>query len=125
MKCPKCKSLFNKVLFEGTEIERCSACNGMWFDILELQDLLKKKGSERIDIGDQGNYEKTHNIEDIYCPKDNSKLIKMVDIKQGHIWFESCGVCKGVFLDATEFKDMKDFSLLDIIKTINTPERNA
>ena len=125
MKCPKCGSLFNQVLFEDIQVERCSACNGMWFEALELQDLLKKKGSERIDIGDKNDFEKTHKIEDIYCPKDNVKLIKMVDIKQGHVWYESCGICKGIFLDATEFTDLKDFSLMDIIKTIATAERNA
>ncbi len=125
MKCPKCSGLFHKVLFQDTEVERCSSCNGLWFDALELPALLKKKGSERLDVGDKGDFQKTNQIEDFRCPKDGSTMIKMVDAKQGHIWYESCGHCKGIFLDATEFKDLKDTSVLDLFRTILMTERKA
>ena len=125
MKCPKCGGLFNKVLFEDVQIERCNACNGLWFDAMELQDLLKKKGSERIDVGDNRDFEKTSQVEDFRCPKDGAKMLKMVDAKQGHVWYESCGTCKGIFMDATEFTDLKDKSLLDLISTIAAPQRKA
>ncbi|MDB5051383.1 MAG: hypothetical protein JWO30_4454 [Fibrobacteres bacterium] len=125
MKCPKCKSAFTKVDFEGIQIDRCLSCHGMWFDALELKDLLKKKGSEKLDIGDQRNFEKTSRIEDYVCPKDGSRMIKMVDVKQNHVWYESCGVCYGIFLDATEFAELKDHSLMDLIRSFRTPERKA
>ncbi len=125
MKCPKCKSPFVKVHFEGIQVDRCMSCHGLWLDALELQDLLKKKGSEALDIGDQRDFDKTSRIEDYLCPKDGSRMIKMVDVKQGHVWYESCGVCYGIFLDATELKELKDKSLMDIIRTIRTPERKA
>lgn len=125
MKCPKCSGLFNKVLFLDTQVERCSSCNGLWFDVLELQDLLKKKGSDRIDVGDKSDFQKTNQIEDFRCPKDNSTMIKMVDAKQNHVWFESCGHCKGIFLDATEFKDLQENSLLDLLKSMLAAERKA
>ncbi|MDB5103554.1 MAG: hypothetical protein JWP91_1243 [Fibrobacteres bacterium] len=125
MKCPKCQSAFTKVDFEGIRIDRCLSCHGMWFDALELQDLLKKKGSEKLDIGDERDYGKTKRIEDYLCPKDGSRMIKMVDAKQHHVWYESCGVCYGIFLDATEFAELKERSLMDIIRSIRVPERNA
>lgn len=125
MKCPKCSGLFNKVLFLDTQVERCNSCNGLWFDALELQELLKKKGSERLDIGDKRNFEKTNQIEDFRCPKDNSTMIKMVDVKQGHVWYESCGHCKGIFLDATEFKDLKAKTFLDLFKSVMASAREA
>jgi Zn-finger nucleic acid-binding protein len=125
MKCPKCKSAFTKVTYEGIQIERCLSCHGMWFDALELKDLLKKKGSEKIDIGDERNFQKTNAIENYLCPKDGSQMIKMVDARQNHVWYESCGTCYGIFLDATEFKDLKDKSLLDLVRSFRAPERKA
>jgi Zn-finger nucleic acid-binding protein len=125
MKCPKCSGLFHKVLFQDIQVERCSSCNGIWFDALEMTQLLKKEGSERLDIGTQRDFERTKDIEDFRCPKDGASMIKMVDVKQGHVWYESCGHCKGIFLDATEFKDLKDASILDLYKTIRAAERKA
>jgi len=125
MKCPKCSGLFNKVLFLDTQVERCNACNGLWFDPLELQELLKKKGSERLDTGDKRDFAKTQEIEDFKCPKDGSSMIKMVDVRQGHVWYESCGHCHGIFLDATEFKDLKEKSLQDLFKSVLARERPA
>ncbi len=118
MKCPKCGGLFIQALLEDIQIDRCNSCNGLWFDELELKAVLNKKGSEKLDTGTKSDYERTSKIEDIFCPKDNSKMIKMVDVKQNHIWFESCGVCRGIFLDATELKDLKEYSLFDIVKSI-------
>ena len=39
MKCPKCDSDMEKVTIENLELDRCIACNGIWFDELELADL--------------------------------------------------------------------------------------
>ena len=50
MNCPKCKSDMAKVEFKGIEIDRCTNCSGIWFDILEEEDLKKIEGSERIDL---------------------------------------------------------------------------
>jgi Zn-finger nucleic acid-binding protein len=125
MKCPKCQGLFNKVLFEDIQVERCNACNGLWFDPTELQTLLSKKGAERIDLGDKRDFQKTSQIENYACPHDGSKMIKMADAKQGHVWYESCGVCKGIFLDATEFTDLKGKTPLDFVRTLFAPQRKA
>lgn len=125
MKCPKCQSAFTKVHFEGIQIDRCMSCHGMWFDALELKDLLKKKGSESLDVGNERDFAKTSQVEDYLCPKDGSRMVKMVDAKQSHVWYESCATCFGLFLDATEFKELKDKSLLDLVRTFKTPERKA
>ena len=52
VKCPKCKSAtMAKVSLQGVEVDRCPQCNGIWFDLLEQEDLKKKKGSESVDVG--------------------------------------------------------------------------
>ena len=100
MKCPKCDSDMEKVTIENLELDRCIACNGIWFDEFELADFKKIKGSESVDIGNP-TIGRKHNENDlIKCPKCDSKMIRMVDSKQSHIWFEHCGSCFGHFFDA-------------------------
>ena len=59
----------------------------------------------------------------IKCPKCDSRMIRMVDAKQSHIWFEHCGSCFGHFFDAGELKDLKKNTVMDFIKSWFTPER--
>lgn len=48
MKCPKCGHDMKVETFEGTEIDRCSFCEGIFFDAGELEELyLKRDASAR------------------------------------------------------------------------------
>ena len=51
MKCPKCSAAMESVSYQGIEVDRCTKCAGLWFDMLEAEDLKKLSGSESIDIG--------------------------------------------------------------------------
>lgn len=123
MNCPKCKSVMKTISFEGIEVDRCVTCKGIWFDNMEHEDLKKMKGSESIDTGDFATGDEYNKIDDIDCPKCNVKMIKLVDPKQSHIWYESCHICSGVFFDAGEFTDFKEETIGDFFKSWNTPER--
>ncbi len=123
MKCPKCEGKMQEVEHQHIEIDRCSECNGIWFDILEAEDLKKLAGSEVIDIGDKKIGKQLNGNDDIACPKCNVKMLRMVDAKQPHIWYEACPVCYGTFFDAGEFIDFKKHTVLDLIKDIFTKER--
>ena len=50
-------------------------------------------------------------------------MVRMVDHQQPHIWFEGCSVCGGVYLDAGEFKDFKDYGVLDFFRRLFVRER--
>lgn len=39
MKCPKCGSDLNEVVFRGIKIDRCLFCDGVWLDEGELEKL--------------------------------------------------------------------------------------
>lgn len=124
MKCPKCNAEFEKVTFENIEVDRCLGCQGLWFDMLEKEDLIKIKGSEAIDIGsDQvgGKYKGNQNIK---CPECAVTMVPMVDKDQVDIKYESCQSCYGTFYDAGEFRDLKESSVLkrfkQMLKTIRT-----
>lgn len=125
MQCPKCKGALAKVSYSGIQVDRCGSCRGLWFDALELQDLLKAKGSEKIDIGSPGDFARTSQVEDYRCPNDGNRMIKMVHHRQNHVWYESCNTCYGLFLDATEFSDLKESSVLDLVRSFGAPERRA
>ncbi len=123
LQCPKCDGTLESVVYSGIEVDRCTNCKGIWFDSQEAQDLKKMPGSESIDIGDPATGEKFDEIEDINCPKCQTKMTKMVDLKQTHIWYEKCPVCYGIWFDAGEFKDYKEENLADMFKGIFKQER--
>ena len=44
MNCPKCNSMMEKVEYQSIEIDRCTNCYGIWFDMLEAEHLKEMKG---------------------------------------------------------------------------------
>ena len=123
MKCPKCQGSLEPVVYADMEIDRCTNCHGIWFDSQEAQTLKDIEGSEAIDTGDPKIGSKFNAIEDINCPKCKTRMTKMVDLKQSHIWYEKCPICYGIWFDAGEFKDYKQEDIQDIFKDIFTGER--
>lgn len=47
MKCPKCGHDMKEEVLEGISIDRCTFCEGVFFDAGELEVLLQKKGEAR------------------------------------------------------------------------------
>ena len=123
MNCPKCSAAMEKVQYESIEVDRCTDCKGIWFDMLEQEHLKAIEGSEEIDIGDPEVGKQTNIVDQITCPVCKSRMIRMVDGRQPHIWFESCTVCYGVFFDAGEFRDYKQESILDFFRDLFSQAR--
>ncbi|MCB1692139.1 MAG: zf-TFIIB domain-containing protein [Pseudomonadales bacterium] len=113
MKCPKCGEAFEAVVFNDIEVERCLGCKGLWFDMLEKEDLVKMEGSEVIDIGSDQVGRKYNKIQEYDCPVCESHMIPMVDKDQFHIHYECCPACFGTFFDAGEFRDLKDHTVAE------------
>lgn len=115
MTCPKCGGQLGPVEFGSVEVDRCANCGGLWFDILERDGLSAAAGSEAIDTGAPSRGAKHDAQAVVNCPRDGARMIRMVDAAQPHIWLESCPTCFGVFLDAGEFRDLKERTLLEWI----------
>jgi Zn-finger nucleic acid-binding protein len=113
MKCPKCQAQFETITFQDIEVDRCLDCRGLWFDMLEKEDLVRIEGSEAIDIGSDQVGEKYRNMEDVKCPHCKVEMLPMVDKDHFHIKYESCPICYGAFFDAGEFRDLKENSVLE------------
>ena len=123
MKCPKCNADTKEIEYQSIKVNRCTNCKGIWFDMLEAEDLKKISGSESIDIGNPETGKQFNKKENITCPKCNAQMVKMVDNEQPHLWFEKCPVCYGVWFDAGEFTDFKEEDKLDKIKDFLTKTR--
>jgi PAT family beta-lactamase induction signal transducer AmpG len=123
MRCPKCRSDMQQIMIDGTEVDRCSTCHGLWFDDGELSKLRNKDAAAALDIGDVTTGKKQNKIENYRCPRCASPMHRLVDPEQPHIWFEQCGSCRGSFFDAGEMTDLVTVSVSDFFKRFVTAER--
>jgi PAT family beta-lactamase induction signal transducer AmpG len=123
MRCPKCRADMEQINYEGTEVDRCTICNGIWFDVGEIDVLADKQAAAAIDTGD-AKIGKQGNLLDSYqCPRCSGAMVKVVDPKQTHIWYETCGSCHGSYLDAGELRDLTKLGISDFFKGLTAPER--
>lgn len=118
MQCPKCSGDMEPLTYEDIEVDRCTTCGGIWFDMLEAEQLRTMSGSEIIDSGDPKigrEYDEMHNV---ICPKCQTQMIHMVDRRSPHIQYEACTVCYGLFFDAGEFRQFKRPTVLDFFRNL-------
>jgi Zn-finger nucleic acid-binding protein len=115
--CPKCRGSLQAVLLAEIEIDRCSVCNGLFFDMLEDQDLLDTSAARKVDVGDPAVGRERDLTVEIACPRDGALMIHMADPQQQHIEFESCPHCFGRFFDAGEINDLAHSTILDWFRT--------
>ncbi len=124
MRCPKCQADMEQIVIDGTEVDRCSSCHGLWFDSGELSRLRSKEAAAVLDIGDIKTGKEQNKIEHYRCPRCAGPMNRLVDPRQPHIWFEQCGSCHGSFFDAGELTDLATISVSDFFKRFVTPERH-
>ena len=117
MKCPKCKGTFYSVAVEGYQVERCGACEGLWFDLREYEHVKDiRDSSMQIDCAPAEKGRHYDKIRDYPCPACSGPMIKISIPEQPHIHIEQCSVCGGAFFDAGEFTDYQHFTLGERIK---------
>lgn len=124
MQCPKCNEIMETVVYAGIEVDRCTRCRGLFFDAMEAERLKELRGSEAIDVGDAELGKQLNGRDRIRCPRDTAPMVRVVDPEQPHIWTETCPVCFGSFFDAGEFRDFKQETLGDVLKSWFVRERS-
>lgn len=115
LRCPKCYSTMVPVTVVGIEVDRCTSCGGLWFDLLEHEDLKRAGRAGEVDTGDPRTGERYDQVGLIRCPVDGEPMIRMVDTAHPDLWLESCAVCYGSFFDAGEFREFADHRLRDML----------
>ncbi len=118
IECPKCGHGMEEVAYGGDVlIDRCTNCQGLWFDQGEA-DLLKGKWmGEALDTGKASKGKKWNDVEDVDCPRCGKQMDKASDPDQPHIWYEVC-TDHGMFMDAGEFSDFKHETLSDWFRSL-------
>jgi Zn-finger nucleic acid-binding protein len=112
-----------KVTFNSLEVDRCTDCQGIFLDEFEKEQLQQMKGADAIDSGDAEVGREFNRVDCIQCPRCGTRMIRMVDLDQPHIWFERCTICGGSFFDAGEFKDLTRHTIVDFFKDLLVQER--
>ena len=122
LKCPKCDHGMEEVTYDDITIDRCTGCQGLWFDAGELQQLKDRPGAEAVDTGNPAKGRKYDIRDNISCPRCGRAMEKSSDWKQVHIWYEVCRE-HGLFMDAGEFTDFKFDTLLDWFRGLRKGKR--
>ena len=112
IECPKCGHGMEEITYGEVAIDRCTNCQGLWFDTGEADALKAKWMGDALDMGSSEEGKKWDAVDDIACPRCGKDMEKNSDPTQPHIWFEACDE-HGMFMDAGEFTDYKHETLAD------------
>ena len=112
LQCPKCEHGMEEITHDDIAIDRCTNCQGLWFDTDEAHELKLRHGSEAVDTGDKSEGWKYDSRTNVNCPHCGKLMDLSYDPKQIHIWYEVCED-HGMFMDAGEFTDFKNETQLD------------
>lgn len=124
MLCPKCNNEMEQLEYAGVEVDRCRNCKGIWFDVGESDQLRDGDAAAALDTGDPAKGRETNAIDRYRCPRCAGGMLRMVDPRRTHIWYEECTSCRGTFFDAGEFKDLTQDRISAIIHELAAPKRS-
>ncbi len=113
MNCPKCAVAMTALKYADVTVDRCAGCGGIWLDALEDMRLRALAGAEVIDAPPSrpGAAEVREATGSIGCPRCGRRMLLLMVERTPPIYFEHCGGCGGVFLDAGELREMKSTTL--------------
>ena len=113
MDCPKCNAPMEEATYgRNMTIDRCTGCEGIWFDLGEAEQLKDKWMSEFLDTGNAKTGKANNNITDCPCPRCGKTMEHIKDADQPHIGYEACAE-HGMYFDAGEFTDFKHETLFE------------
>ena len=102
MNCPKCseQELSSQGL-RGIELDRCSQCQGVWFDEAELGRLIDDQAVGGRSLGGRDSGLDRHPGQ---CPRDGTALLRVYSKWNRSVVLDRCPECRGVWLDGGEFQ---------------------
>lgn len=123
IRCPRCHAGMEIIELDGVEIDRCTQCQGIWFDAGEVELLRNVEHADAIDVGSTRGSVARSSLRDSPCPRCGGVMVHQRDPDQLHIGFDSCRDCKGSFFDAGEWRDLTNVNLSDFFRKIlmNSP----
>ena len=116
MDCPKCGAHMELIDYRGVEIDRCTACGGIWLDAVEPEQLRARAGAESIDTGSEIRGEIMNDTDEVDCPRCRTPLVRRPG--PGELELDVCPRCHGTYFDAGEFRSFKSVSLDELLKSL-------
>lgn len=110
LKCPKCKGTMAALHHDGMKVERCTKCGGLFFEDLGAKQLKRMPGDQPRGKSPEEIREGREQGE-AKCPFCGDVMVKMVDNKRPHVWYEFCPDCDGVFFAAGEYEQYRNESI--------------
>ena len=106
MNCPKCNSeTLSEFFVEEVAVDRCSACDGIWFDAQELGRLLAEDARQVASLRRGGGNELAEGKKG-RCPRDGADLMRVYSAVERTVVIDACPECRGIWLDGGEFEKL-------------------
>ena len=103
MNCPKCLSAtLAEFKVEGVAVDRCSSCDGIWFDAQELSELLAEDAKLVAELR-RGSVDEFTDSKKGRCPRDSAELLRIYSAIDRSVILDACADCHGIWLDSGEF----------------------
>jgi Zn-finger nucleic acid-binding protein len=112
------------VTYAGVTVQRCTRCQGIWFDGATYISLKKAPGAAKVDTGSASQGRKHDAMTGVLCPVCRTVLEAKPDLYQPHIYYDVCPNGDGVYFDAGEFRDFVKEDLTDFFKDLLAGKRN-
>jgi Zn-finger nucleic acid-binding protein len=90
----------SKLRLKDVEIDRCLQCKGAWFDPTELNRLMSA-AAKKVDIPSNAA------VSERKCPRCSVNLHQF-QYPGTEAMVDTCGACKGIWLDAKEFEAIRE-----------------
>ncbi|MFC1569298.1 zf-TFIIB domain-containing protein [bacterium] len=106
MDCPKCKIALHKRVVQGTEVDECEKCEGLWFETDELRQIKDKTDSDLnwMDFDIWKHPEKFKAKSKNYnCPACGNSM-KALEYGDTHVEIDYCTECKSLWLEKGELE---------------------
>ncbi len=108
MDCPKGHGALETVPIGSIRVDRCARCGGTWYDVDELRLLKDKEASgdyrwSDFDLWKESDKFRSDKQERYVCPGDGNPMTT-VHYGESPVAVDICSKCRGVWLDAHEYK---------------------
>jgi Zn-finger nucleic acid-binding protein len=113
------------VELRGVEVDRCTNCRGIWFDVGESELLREEGAAAAIDSGDPRKGIETNVIDRYRCPRCGGGMMRSLDPRHAQITYEECTSCRGLFFDAGEFAELTRKVGADFLQRRASPKRHS
>ena len=101
MQCAKCSGTLKTLDAEGTTLDQCGNCGGIWFDHRELRAVLSCGQAGGIDV-DESHFPECLNATRGSCPRCQVALHTAESLAVDGLHYDECSSCKGIWLDRGE-----------------------